>query len=249
MAPLNDPVRSIAGKSDSSDIRKGIIPVHSLRTVYVTGAVGLCCLFHVPDWELDNGNVYHGATKRTHTWGEWNPCTISHVDADTDPVAEAQRLIRDMDMDQLQRVRETIHARMFQLEPLPSYWGRYPTASTWSALQRWRQDCLENAWSKESAEAVELANSLGPQFLEALPPTVAEMDLPTVGQLRYVWRNEPHETHWHMLIWQGWSTGEDYRAVCGVTLRKFHGQSQRPAAVCSRCEARLTKLRETGLSV
>ena len=101
-----------------------------------------------------------------------------------DPVLVAQDLIRGMDTEQLQRVREVIYARMYELEPLPAYWHRYPVPTERVALRRWRQDCIENDWSKESAEALTVANSLGPGFVEAFPNTIAEMDLPIPGQWR-----------------------------------------------------------------
>src|SRR5687767_6274144 len=120
--------------------------------------------------------------------------------------------------------------------------------SEWAALKHWQRDCLENAWSHESPEAVALAESLGQEFVSALPATLEAMDLPTRGQLRHIRRREQYDHGWHLLLWQKWATGtlwqpehEEYTAVCGVTLRQDHGQSQRPADayICDRCLARL----------
>lgn len=159
-----------------------------------------------------------------------------------------------MDDKELDRVRKAVQRRMRIVEPDPPYVARYGHTTESGALRRFARECLENAWSREDAEAVALAKSLG--LLSALPATVAEMDLPTAGQLRYVWRNEPNSEGWHMLWWERWVDAdrwatpahETYSAVCGSKLWS-HGQSQPPAdvAICWRCERKLEKERLVAL--
>jgi hypothetical protein len=147
---------------------------------------------------------------------------------------------------ELTRVREAVQRRLLVIDPDPPYFARYRTSSERSARRQFGRECLQNAWSKEDPQAVALAQSLG--LLDSLPETVAEMDLPMAGQLRYVWRNEPHNMYWHVLVWAGWDD-TDSRSLCKVMLRGLHGQSERPDATCWRCEAKLAKLRKAGVSV
>jgi hypothetical protein len=189
-------------------------------------------------------------------------------------IAHAVALIGVMEREGLARVRRALDRRTRELDALrpkrPADLGdlleRYnknreerarqselPVREPWSyeiSLASFRQECLNNEWTRDSIDALERAVTLqdreGGNFVDQIPLTVAELDLPQLGQLRYV-----KHGLWHVVRWTGESDGNP--ALCGRPARvvsSTRGQSEQPmfgtetgdSHLCQRCKWKLKRL-------
>jgi hypothetical protein len=199
---------------------------------------------------------------------------VQDLDDDEKRVLIAEALIETMDMEGLTRVRAAASRRLAELTgaappgqftpprspfPRPAAGHRTsderPPASGYNPdrdaflrrtrLETFQEQCIANRWTRDNPAALARAAELGgPEFVELIPATLEEMDLPTrVGQVRYV----DNGTIWHVVRWVG--RDHDRSALCAFKTRSYGnlplGQSRPPTPeqghVCRLCELRLKK--------